>query len=243
MQSIGESLLTWKKLFSKLVDTTEVPEEKNLYQRIVAKSSSMFVNVAVLLNLKLRQEGLGRTGILVSEMSHQEHADYQRKWRALKKDWHLFDLIKQVVDGWTSTLAIPTTGIGFESPLHSDVSSSIPILKLKESVDKGSEKVHVEVEKTLHEFDGKIGKIVNRFHEDRIPQLLTQMEQASIVRGKYFYLSLIFIAAPLLVNLLILPQLSEGAMLSLRVAVAITGALAIVGVIILLLYIHKMLNV
>jgi hypothetical protein len=138
---------------------------------------------------------------------------------------------------------IPTARIGLESSLYSDVKSSIPILRLKESVDKGFEKVHLGVEKTLGELDVEMGKIVNQFHEDRIPQLLTQMEQACTVRGKYFYLSLVFIAAPLLVNLLILPQFTQGAILLLRQAVAITSSLAILGVFILLIYVHKMLSV
>jgi len=243
MRSIADSLLVWKKLFVKLVDTTEVVEEKNLYRRIVTKSSSMFVNVAVLLNLKLRQEGLGETSFLVSEMSSSELADYKEKWHGLKRDWHLFGLLKQMVDAWTSLLVIPTVRIGSESSLYSDVKSSIPILRLKESVDKGFEKVYLEVEKTLHELDVEMGKIVKQFHEDRIPQLLTQMEQACTVRGKYFYLSLAFIAAPLLVNLLILPQFTQGAISLLRQTVAITSSLAMLGVFILLIYVHKMLSV
>jgi hypothetical protein len=243
MQSIGENLLAWRKLFAKLANTTEIPEEKNLYRRIATESSSMFVNVAVLLNLKLAQQGLAGTHLLISEMSPNEHEDYGKKWHALKKDWHLFNLVKQIVNRWVTVTVIPTTKIGLESSLHSDVGGSIPILKLKENVDKSSEKIHLEVENTLNELDNKISKIVTRFHEDRIPQLMTQMEQASVVRGKYFYLSLIFIAAPLLVNLVILPQLSEGTMPFLMQAIALTSSLAILGVIILLFYISKMLNV
>jgi hypothetical protein len=242
-RSIGENLIALKKVFATFADATEIPEEKNLYKRVVHKCSSMFVNVTILLNLKLRQERLTGTGLLVSEMSPQEHEDYQEKWRWIKRDWHLFGLIKQVVDAWVPTTVIPTTKMNLEPSLHSELTSSIPVLKLKEDVDKNSERIHLNVEKTLHELDGKIDKIVVRFHEDRIPQLLTQMEQANIVRGRYFYLSLIFIAAPLLVNLLILPQFSGGAILLLREVVALTSALAILGVVILLLYIYKMLNV
>jgi hypothetical protein len=56
-------------------------------------------------------------------------------------------------------------------------------------------------------------------------------------------MSLVFIAAPLLVNLLVLPQFSEGALLLLREIVALTSVLAVLGVVILLFYVHKMLNV
>lgn len=242
LRSIGEGLLALKKVFGKLADATEVSEEKHLYERIVCKSSSMFVNVAVLLNLKLRHEGLAGSGLLISDMSPKEHEDYQEKCRALKKDWHLFGVIKQIVDTWVTAVLIPAR-TDSASSLHSEVSGSIPVLKLKEEVEKGSEKVHLDVERILHGLDSKIEKVVVRFHEDRIPQLLTQMEQSSIVRGRYFYLSLVFIAAPLLVNLLVLPQFSEGAILLLREIVALTSVLAVLGVVILLFYVHKMLNV
>lgn len=242
LRSIGESLLALKKVFGKLTDTTEIPEEKQLYKRIIGKSSSMFVNVAVLLNLKLKQEGLAGSGLLISDMNPKEHDDYQEKCRALKKDWHLFGLVKQIVDTWATVAVIPAK-TELESSLHSEVSGSIPVLRLKEEVSKGSERIHVDVEKILHGLAAKVDKIVVRFHEDRVPQLLTQMEQSSIVRGRYFYLSLVFIAAPLLVNLLVLPQFSEGALLLLREVVALTSVLAVLGVVILLFYVHKMLNV
>ena len=242
LRSIGDSLLALKKVSGKLADATDVSEEKRLYERIVHKSSSMFVNIAVLLNLKLRQEGMTGTGLLISDMSPKEHEEYKEKCRALKKDWHLFEVVRQVVDTWAVAAVLPMR-TDSASSLQSEVSGSIPVLRLKEEVEKGSEKIHVDVEKILHGLAAKIDKIVARFHENRIPQLLTQMEQSSIVRGRYFYLSLVFIAAPLLVNLLVLPQFSEGAILLLREIVALTSVLAVLGVIILLFYVHKMLNV
>jgi hypothetical protein len=242
LRSIGAGLLTLKKVFGRLVDETEVLEEKKLYERITSKSSYMFVNVAVLLNLKFRQEGLPGGGLLISDMNAKEHEDYQEKSRALKKDWHLFGIVKQIVDTWATVAVLPAK-TDSESSLHSEVSGSIPVLRLKEEVIKSSERVHLEVEKVLHGLAAKIDKVVVRYHEDRIPQLLTQMEQSSIVRGRYFYLSLVFIAAPLLVNLLVLPQFSEGVIVLLREVVALTSVLAVLGVVTLLFYVHKMLNV
>jgi hypothetical protein len=175
-------------------------------------------------------------------MNAKEHEDYQEKSRALKKDWHLFGIVKQIVDTWATVAVLPAK-TDSESSLHSEVSGSIPVLRLKEEVIKSSERVHLEVEKVLHGLAAKIDKVVVRYHEDRIPQLLTQMEQSSIVRGRYFYLSLVFIAAPLLVNLLVLPQFSEGVIVLLREVVALTSVLAVLGVVTLLFYVHKMLNV
>jgi hypothetical protein len=242
-RSIGESLLALKRVFVTLADATEVLEEKELYKRIVRKCSSMFVDVAVLLNLKLRQERLTGTGLLISEMSSEEREKYHERWRMVKRDWHVLTLIKQIVDAWEATTVIPATRMKLEPSLHSELASSLPILRLKENVDKSSERVHLDVGKRLRELEDKIDKIIVRFHEDRIPQLLTQMEQANVVRGKYFYLSLIFIAAPTLVNLLILPQFSGAAILFLRVVVGLTSVLAILGVVILLFYIYEILNV
>jgi len=85
IQEIGSHLLALRKAFAQLGVDTAIAEEKNLYERVVAKASSMFVNFAVLLNLKLRQQGLPGTGLLISEMDPQLHQVYQRETRSIKK--------------------------------------------------------------------------------------------------------------------------------------------------------------
>jgi len=115
-------------------------------------------------------------------------------------------------------------------------------MRLKETIDKSSADMRVEVEEATEDLNSQISRVRNRLHKDRIPQLLSQIEQASTLRGKYFYLTLIFIAVPFLINLLILPQLSAATALFFRQIILVTSLLSIVGVIFLLLYIHKMLN-
>jgi len=243
MQSIESHLHALEKTFTQLAATTTIAEERNLYERVSRKASLMFVNFAVLLNLKLSQQGLPETSLLLSEMDSNLHKVYQKRRQNIKKEWQIFDLLKQIIDTWEapSTLFIEKSNI--EPGLEADLKSSISVLKLKENVDKSVAEIHRQAVKALSDLDKEITKISTRLHEDRILQLLPQMKQASAIRGKYFYLALIFIATPLLINLLILPQLSETTATFFQTLVSITSLLSVMGVIFLLLYIHKILNV
>ena len=68
------------------------------------------------------------------------------------------------------------------------------------------------------------------------------MDQANAIRGRFFYLAQVFIAAPFLVNLLVLPQLSEATAPILGPAISVTSSLSITGIVFLLLYIRKILS-
>jgi len=241
IQSIENHLIILRKTFTNLAATTTITEERNLYERIATKVSLIFVNLAVLLNLKLKQQGLPDTGLLVSEMDSNLYRVYEKR-RSIRKEWHLLNIIKQIVDIWEAPAAFFDEKSKKKSALQTDIKSSISLLELKEKVDKGST-VSSEVKKTLGNLTDELSKVSKRLHEDRIPQLLFQMEQASTLRGKYFYLALIFIAAPLLANLLILPQFSETTLTFFKSIISVTSLLSVMGVIFLLLYIHKILNV
>jgi hypothetical protein len=242
IQSTGTHLLALRKAFTQLEAGTTVAEERNLYRRIVTGTSSMFAGLAVLLNLKLKQQGLSDTGLLVSEMDSQLYKMYKKERKGIRKEWQVLAIIKQVVDVWEA----PATFFvekSKRSTLQADLKNSVSILALKEKIDKSSTNARSEVTKTLSDLSNEISKISRQLHEDRIPQLLSQMEQASAIRGKYFHLALIFIASPLFINLLIMPQLSEPAAAFFKLIIAVTSLLSVMGVIFLLLYIHKILNV
>ncbi len=243
IRSIETHLLALRKTFTQLSATTTITEERNLYERITTKASSMFVNLAALLNLKLKQQGLPDTGLLVSEMDPNLYKVYKKRTQSIKKEWQIFTLIKQIIDTWEAPTAFFVEKSNVKSALQADLTSSLAVLKLKEHVDKSSTNIRSEVTKTLSSLNDEISEISKRLHEDRIPQLLPQMKQASTIRGKYFYLALIFIATPLLINLLILPQLSETTATFFQPVISITSLLSVMGVIFLLLYIHKILNV
>jgi len=241
IQSIAARLLALRKSFTQVAASTTITEERNLYSRIATAASSMFVDFAVLLNLKLKQQRLPDTDLLASEMDPTLYNAYQRRRRGVRKEWQLLGIIKQVADMWEGQ---PASFIekSPKSALKVDLKSSIAILKLKEKVDQGSANISRDTVKMLNELDSDFSRLSKRLHEDRIPQLLSQMEQASTLRGKYFYLALIFIASPLLVNLIVLPQLSEATAASLQPIVLITSLLSVIGVVFLLLYIYKILN-
>jgi len=242
IQSTGTLLLFPQKAYTQLTKATIVSEERSLYERIITKTSSMLVDFAVLLNLKLRQQGLSDSSLLVSEMGSDLYKVYKRRRKNIKKEWHLFKMVKQIVDVWEAPTSFSIEKENEESALHSDLNNSISILKLKENIDKSSANMFVEIGQTTEDLDSKISRISDKLDKDRIPQLLSQIEQASILRGRYFYLTLIFIAIPFLINLLILPQLSAATALFFRQIILVTSLLSIIGVIFLLLYIHKMLN-
>ncbi|HVP41579.1 MAG TPA: hypothetical protein VMS95_06470 [Candidatus Krumholzibacteriaceae bacterium] len=243
MQPIETYLLALRKTFTKLAASTTVVEERNLYERIVTKASSIFVDFAVLLNLKLKQQGLPISQLLVSEMDSKLYGVYEKGLKDVKREWQIFTLIKQITDTCEAHTASFIEKSSITSPLEADLKSSIAILKLKEKGNKSLIDVRNEVAKALSGLNSEVGEISKRLHDDRIPQLLSQMKQASIIRGKYFYLALVFIVTPLLSNLLMLPQLSEGTVAFYQPIIAVTSVLSVMGVIFLLLYIHKILNV
>jgi hypothetical protein len=243
VQDLGTHLISLRKAFSQLEAETVVPKEKSLYRRIVDKATTTFLDLAVLLNLKLQQQGLPETGFLISEMDSQLYARYQKKRRDIKKDWQILATIKQMVDVWEGSVGSVVERSERRTSLQSDLKSSISILDLKERLDKSSKNIHIEIEKAVGDLSKEIGKIERQLHEDRIPQLLSQMEDASALRGKYFYLALVFIAAPLFISLIVLPQLSESTVPLFRQVIMATSLLSIMGVAFLLLYIHKILSV
>jgi hypothetical protein len=243
VQSISSQLSALRKNFSQLARSATVVEERNLYDRISAKASSMFVDLAALLNLKLRQQGLPDSGLLVSEMDANVYKVYQERMKNIKKEWHVLDLVKRIIDTWQAPTTLSDEEPKKENGLEVDLRNAISVLKLKENVDKSSTDISNEITKTQSRLGIEIDKINKRLHDDKIPQLLPQMKQATALRGGYFYLALVFIAAPLLINLLILPQLSEATVGLFQPAIAVTSLLSVMGVIFLLLYIHKILNV
>jgi hypothetical protein len=242
-QSIENHLITLRKTYTQLAANATVAEERTMYEKIVAKVSTLLIDVTVLLNLKLKQQGLSEPSVLISEMNSTVYNLYERRRASIRKEWHLFRIIKQIVDTWEPPASLFTNESNIKTALHADLRNSLSILKLRENMDKSLTNARAETGKTIDDLNEKISQISNRFHEDRVPQLLAQMEQAATIRGKYFYLTLAFIAAPLLVNLLVLPQLSEGTVVFFGWVLALTSSLAILGVMFLLLYIHKILNV
>lgn len=243
IQAIGTHLLSLREKFNILTATTTVPKEKNLYESIVSKTSLMFVDYAVLLNLKLKQQGLPPTDLLISEMDANLYRTYQKKRQGIKKDWHLLILIKHIIDIWEGPGNLFVDKSDSQTALEADMRNSVAILKLKETVDKSSTGTSNEVMKTSAALDEEVSKIGNKLHEDRIPQLLSQMKQVNALRGTYFYLTMSFIAAPLLINLLILPQLSQTNVTFIQSIISLTSLLSVAGVIFMLMYVYKILNV
>ena len=243
LQSIAVASRALDKAFTQLATSTNIAEEKQLYTRVSKKAFLMFVNLAVLLNLRLRKQGLPETGLVLSEMDSNAYRVYRKSKRKIKKEWQIFELVKQIVDVWErpSTFFIERTAV--EPGLEAELKSSLAVLKMKENVDKSLADVHREVAKAADDLDREIKKISKRLHEDQILQLLPQMQQASALRGRYFFLAISFISAPILINLLVVPQLSEMSVQFLQPAVLITSVLCLLGIIFLLLYIYRILNV
>jgi len=243
VQRIGNCLLSLRKISSQLETETTIEKEKDLYRRITENASSMFVDFAVLMNLRLQQQGLRDTGFMVSEMDPPLHAKYQEARKTIRKEWQIVETIKRIVDTWEGPTSFISEKLDTRNSLQSDLKSFITILELKEKIDKNSKNIRNEVAKALADVEDEVGKIIKILHEDRIPQLLSQMDHASTIRGKYFYLALMFIATPLFANLIILPQLSEGTMQFFQPIISATSSLSVMGVLFLLLYIRKILNV
>ena len=243
IQAIETRLLALKKTFSQLATTTTIAEEKNLYERIIAGTSAIYVSFAILLNLKLKQQGLPDTGLLTSEMDSSLYQAYKEGIRSIRKEWQILNTMQKVINVWEGSTAFLIEKSEKKSALSADLKSSVSIWKIKEKIDKNLANVRIEVTEAVNNLEKEIGEISKRLHEDRIPQLLIQMESAGTIRGKYFYLAVIFITAPLLINLMILPQLSETTAAFLKPIISVTSALSVMGVTFLLLYIQKILNV
>ena len=243
VQTIGNNLLALRKSFSLLETQTTVEEEKNLYRRVVEKASSMYVGFAVLSDLKLTQQGLAETDLMISGMDPQLYMNYKKERNQVKKEWQILVTIKHIVDMWEGSKTLILEKHEKRTSLQQDLRNSTSLLALKERLDRNSKQVRAETEEIYNELAQDIGKIGRQLHQDRIPQLLCQMENANAVRGKYFYLTLAFIATPLFMNLLILPQLSVGTASFFQPIISITSSLCVMGIAFLLLYINRMLNV
>ncbi len=244
VQQAESHLLNLRKTFQQLETETTVPEEKNLYNRITQNTSSLFINFAVLLNLKLQQQGLRLdTSFLVSEMDSQLYATYQKTRKNIKKEWQILSTFKQMTDIWEGPTSTIVEKPEKRTSLQTDLKNAITILELKEKINKNPQNHSSKIAKALNELNDEVNKIQKHLHQDRIPQLLSQMKQASALRGKYFYLTLIFIAAPLFVNLLVLPQLSESTAPFFKQIILATSSLSILGFVFLLVYIQKILSV
>ena len=243
VQTIGNNLLALRKTFAILETQTTVEEERNLYRRVVEKTSSMYVNLAVLSDLKLIQQGLTQTDLMISAMDPQLYAGYREERNRVKKEWQILATVKQIVDTWEGSRTLLREKGEKRTSLHRDLRESISLMGLKERLDKNSKNVRAETEIIYNQLSEDIDKIGKQLRQDRIPQLLSQMEIANTIRGKYFYLALAFIATPLFINLLILPQLSEGTASFFQPIISITSSLSVIGIAFLLVYINRILNV
>ena len=242
VQTIGNNLLALRKTFSLLETQTTVEVEKNLYRRVVEKTSSMYVNLAVLSDLKI-QQGLAESDLMISAMDPPLYVNYKEERNRVKKEWQILVTIKQIVDTWEGSKTLVLEKYEKRTSLQQDLRNSISLLGLKERLDKDSKHVRAETEEIYNELAEVIDKIGKQLHQDRIRQLLSQMENANTIRGKYFYLALAFIATPLFINLLILPQLSIGTASFFQPIISITSSLSVMGIVFLLLYINKILDV
>jgi hypothetical protein len=242
VQTIGNNLLALRKTFSLLETQTTVEVEKNLYRRVVEKTSSIYVNLAVLSDLKI-QQGLAESDLMISAMDPQLYVNYKEERSRVKKEWQILVTIKQIVDTWEGSKTLVPEKYEKRTSLQQDLRNSISLLGLKERLGKDSKHVRAETEEICNELAEDIDKIGKQLHQDRIPQLLSQMENANTIRGKYFYFALAFIATPLFINLLVLPQLSIGTASFFQPIISITSSLSVMGIAFLLLYINRILDV
>jgi hypothetical protein len=243
VQTIGNNLLSLRKSFSLLETQATVEEERFLYKRVIEKASAMYVDLAVLSDLKLAQQGLAETDLMVSGMDPQLYLNYKKERSQVKKEWQVLVIIRQMVNTWEGSRTLILEKNEKRASLKQDLGKSTSLLMLKERLDQNSKHLRVETEEIYKELEEDIGKIGKQLLKDRIPELLFQMENANTVRGKYFYLVLAFIATPLFINLFILPQLSLGTASFFQPVIAITSSLCVMGIAFLLLYINRMLNV
>jgi hypothetical protein len=243
VQVMGNHLLSLRKSFLLLEGQATVEEERNLYRRVAEKASSMYVKLAVLSDLILMQQGLAKTDLMVSAMDPVLFSSYREERSQVRKEWQMLGIIKQIVDIWEGSKTLVLEKREGRTSLQLDLRNALSLLELKERLDKDSKHFRAETEEVFNELAGDIDKIGKQLHRDRIPQLLSQMEKANTIRGTYFYLALAFIAAPLFINLLILPQLSVGTASFFQPLISITSSLSVMGIAFLLLYINRILNV
>ncbi len=243
VQTMGNNLLALRKTFSLLETQTTVEEEKNLYRRVAEKAASIYVNLSVLSDLMLTQQGLAKTDLMISAMDPQLYTNYKEERKQVKKEWQILATIKQIADTWEDSKTLLLEKHEKKTPLQQDLRNSISLLGLKERLDRNSQQFRAETEEIYNELAEDIDKISKQLHQDRIPQLLSQMENAHAIRGEYFYLALAFIATPLFINLLILPQLSIGTVSFFQPIISITSSLSVMGITFLLLYINRILSV
>ncbi len=243
IQIIANNLLALRRDFSLLETQSTVKEEKDLYRRVIEKLSSIYVDFAVLSNLKLTQQGLAETDLMISGMDSQLYVAYKKQREHVRKEWQILVMIRQMVDIWEGSTTLNMNKNEKKTSLQQDLRSSISLLRLKEKLDKSSKHVCTETEGILNTLTEDLSKIGKKLRLERIPQLLSQMEQANTIRGKYFYSALFFIATPLFINLLVLPQLSIETAPFFQPVISITSSLSVMGIAFLLLYISKILNV
>lgn len=243
VQAMGNHLLALRKAFSVLEAQTTVEEEKSLYRRVAEQASSVYVKLAVLSDLILMQQGLAKTDLMVSAMDPQLFANYREERNRVRKEWQMLAIIKQIVDTWEGSKALVLEKYEKRTSLRHDLRNSVSLLELKGRLDKDSKHFRAETEGIFNELAEDIDRIGKQLHRDRIPQLLSQMEKANTIRGRYFYLALAFIAAPLFINLLVLPQLSVGTASFFQPVISATSSLSVMGIAFLLLYINRILNV
>jgi hypothetical protein len=192
----------------------------------------------------MQQQGLRfDTSFLVTEMDPQLYTAYQKTRKNMKKEWQILSTFKLMTDTWEPQACAIIQKPEKTTSLRTDLKNSIAILKLKEKIDKTPPNQTSQIEKAHNELNDQITKIEQHLHHDHIPQLLTQMEQATALRGKYFYITLTFIAAPLFINLLIQPLLSQTTASLLKQIILATSSLTVLGFVSLLVYIQKILSV
>jgi hypothetical protein len=191
----------------------------------------------------MKLQGLPPADLLVSGMDPNLYAIYQARRQGVRKDWQLLILVKRMRD----ILKGPRTGFLEESDvrtaLEDDIRKSLALLKFKESIEQFPADSGDKIRDALDGLSQDIEPIGERLHEDGIPQLLSQMKQLNAVRGKYFHLTVISIAAPLLIDLIILPQLSPSTAALFQPIIFAASLLSVLGVAFLLLYVYKILNV
>jgi len=239
IQLVMTHLLSIRKTFMSLAANTEILAEKSLYTRVVSKATSMFVRFAVILNLKLAKKGLSH---FVSEMDPKLYKTYQEERKSITKEWQIMKVTSQIMDDWEAPTILHTGKIERSSALQADLKNALSILGVKEKIETNLSATRAETEEALDSVSANMDRINDRLHEDGIRQLMSQMEHACTIRGKYFYLALMFIAAPLFINLLILPQFSESTFSFLRYIILVTSFLSVMGVIFLLVYIRNILT-
>lgn len=242
-QAMGAHLSTLREEFKGLEASASVAEEKALYARARDRASSMLADCAVLLNLKMKQSGLPAIDLLTAGMDPALFALYEVRRRGLRNDWQLLLAILRMKDELMGGRAGFARGAGPAGSLEEDLRKVLALLRFKGTLE-GAPTASAERVRRAHEgLDGVFEPIARKLHEDRIAQLVPQMRQINVVRGRSFHLAVVSIATPLLLDLLILPFLDQGTAPFFRPFIFAAGLLSVLGVAALLAYIYKLLNV